>query len=101
MRFQKIDAATVADHSLLTSSDICFFLHEYTSGQGFGFGAANNLISNLKKPVGRHGRPEYVHKERAIAHCGQILGQAINADWLRVAVIAHLPCVRRALQNAG
>jgi hypothetical protein len=49
-----------------------------TAGAGYEHGETNNLISNLKKKVDRRGRPEWVHKERAIQRAGQELRQVLD-----------------------
>jgi len=91
MRFRKIDASNLEDHARLNESDTCYYLHEYTSGQGFGFGDSNNLISNLKKPTDRKGRTEYAYKGQAIQKCSVLLKGAINADWLKFGTIIPVP----------
>lgn len=91
MRFSLIDDFNRGDHTLLRDSDTCYYLHEYTSGQGYQSGEANNLISNLKKPVDRKGRPEYIHKGRAIKSCSALLKEAINADWLKIGTLIPVP----------
>ena len=91
MRFRKIDASNLEDHARLYGSDTCFFLHEYTSGQGYGFGEANNLISNLKKSVDRKTRAEYSYKNQSIRQCSSLLRSAINSKWLDVGTIVPVP----------
>ncbi len=91
MRLSRIDDSNRDDHQRLRESDECFFLHEYTSGQGFGFGVANDLISNLKKPVDRQGRAEYAHKLRAIKHCSRLFEDSINEEWLKIGTLIPVP----------
>ncbi len=78
MKLQRIDELTRPQHSFLTPDDDCLFLREYTAGAGYEHGETNNLISNLKKKVDRRGRPEWVHKERAIQRAGQELRQVLD-----------------------
>ena len=66
IRLSKIDDSNRDDHYCLRSDDECYYLFEYTSRKDFTFGAANDLISNLKKPVDRKGRPEYHYKTTVI-----------------------------------
>ena len=91
MRFRKIDESNRGDHTRLHADDECYYLHEYTSGQSFIFGEANNLISNLKKSVEKVGKPEYLWKVRAMSRCSDLIGGAINADWLKTGVLVPVP----------
>jgi hypothetical protein len=47
-RMLQIDETTVADHFSLATSDVCFYIWEYTAGQRYDFSPTNQLISNLK-----------------------------------------------------
>ena len=66
-RLTKVDELIRPDHSYLTADDTCYFLGEYSARKGYAFSPTNQLVLNFKKPVDRRGRPEWVHKERAIA----------------------------------
>lgn len=63
IRLTAIDASNIDLHARLTPADRCYFLFEYTSGQGYDFSATNNLISNLKKKPGANGQ---YYKNQAI-----------------------------------
>jgi hypothetical protein len=91
IRLSKIDDSNRADHYHLGANDECYYLFEYTSHRDFTFGFANDLISNLKKPVDRHGRPEYHYKTSAIQECSRYLATTLNDDWLRVATLVPIP----------
>ena len=67
LRLQCIDKAVAkTDHPYLSPQHNCYFLREYTSGQGYDFGTTNQLMINLKKAMSRQGRPEWRYKEEAI-----------------------------------
>ncbi len=91
MRFRQIDDSNRGDHTLLREGDVCYYLHEYTSGQSYSSSQANDLISNLKKPVSKKGRAEYVHKGRAVITCSALLSNAINAEWLKIGTLVPVP----------
>jgi hypothetical protein len=78
-RLRQIDEQSRADHVRLAPDDACYFLYEYTSGQGYSFSATNSLISNLKKKLGTTG---YQYKLQAITHSARELANAINSEWL-------------------
>lgn len=86
-----IDQLTRPDHSYLTEQDRCYFLGEYTARKGFAYSDTNSLILNLKKPMDRQGRPEWVHKGRAILRAAKALRNAINNDWLESATFVPIP----------
>lgn len=86
-----IDQLTRPDHSYLTDQDHCFFLGEYTARKGYAYSETNSLILNLKKPMDRRGRPEWVHKRRAILTAAKALRNAIHDDWLRTATFVPIP----------
>lgn len=91
IRLSQIDDSNRGDHYHLTADDECYYLFEYTSHKNFTFGSANNLISNLKKPVDRRGRPEYRYKTGAIQECSCHLAATLNDDWLRQATLVPVP----------
>lgn len=92
MKLQQIDELTRPNHSFLAPDDHCFFLREYTAGAGYEHGETNNLISNLKKKVDRRGRPEWVHKERAIQRAGQELRQVLDHRCFATTSIVSRSC---------
>ena len=88
IRLTAIDASNIGLHARLTADDRCYFLFEYTSGQGYDFSATNNLISNLKKKPGAKGQ---YYKDRAISSCAAVLRQTLNPDWLAGATLVPVP----------
>lgn len=90
-RLTKIDELTRSDHFHIAEDDDCYYLREYTAGGGYAYSSTNQLISNLKKPVDRRGRPEYRHKERAIVVAAQELRATLNPDWLAQATLVPIP----------
>lgn len=90
-RLQQIDELTRGIHYHLGADDNCYFFFEYTSRRNYSFSETNQLISNLKKSPLRRGRPEYQHKERAIAGLSALFSGALNADWLKDAVLVPVP----------
>ena len=91
MRFRTIDASNIADHTYLKEGDVCLYLHEYTSRSGYSFGPANDLISNLKKPVNRRHKPEYAYKMQAITTCSNLITAALNTEWLKIGTLVPTP----------
>lgn len=91
-RFSKIEPPDLVDHPRLEHGDECYYLYEYTSGVGFTYGVANDLISNLKKPMRWRTRPDvWRHKEWAISKCAQDISEAINPVWLTGATLVPIP----------
>lgn len=86
-----IDQLTRPDHSYLNEQDRCYFLGEYTARKGYAYSETNNLILNLKKPMDRQGKPEWVHKGRAILRAAGALRNAIHNDWLASATFVPIP----------
>jgi hypothetical protein len=91
LQLTKVDELVRGDHSYLEDDDVCYFLREYTAYVGYTHSATNDLISNLKKPVSRRGRPEYRWKQWAIDTAGDELKAAINPKWLAGAVLVPMP----------
>jgi hypothetical protein len=90
-RFQRIDETNRGDHWHVAADDECYFVFEYTSGQGYQFSATNQLISNLKKKPSQAQRPGYHYKRGAIWDCSRWLAGAINAAWLNGATLVPVP----------
>jgi hypothetical protein len=88
IRLTAIDESNIDLHVRLTAEDKCYFLFEYTSGQGYDFSATNNLISNLKKKPGAKGQ---YYKDQAIGRCAAVLRQTLNSDWLAGATLVPVP----------
>lgn len=91
LRLTRIDELLRVDHVRLADTDTCYFLREYTSGVGYAHSDTNDLISNLKKPVDRRGRPEWKHKERAMARVAKELRATINPRYLESATLVPMP----------
>ena len=81
-RFTKIDNLTRPDHYHLTEDDACYFIGEYTAYEGFSYSTTNNLIQNFKKPMDRHGLPEWKHREQAIRQVANAFRTALDPDAL-------------------
>lgn len=83
-RLQRIEPQTRALHYYLDDEDECYFLGEYTSGQGYRYSEINQLISNLKKDVEKAvTRPdEFRYKTRAIRSIATCLGTLFKRDAL-------------------
>ena len=91
-RLQKIDEHTRPDHWYLNEDDECYYVLEYTPRQEPPYDSTSDLIFNLKKPVDRRGRPEYLYKERDIRRAGDLLRSVLNAEWLPTATMVPVPC---------
>ena len=87
----KIDELTLPDHWHLESEDDCYFIGEYTAGQGFSHSSTNQLIFNLKKSVERRGHTDWVWKERAIRQAATVLSGSLNPGFLRSATFVPVP----------
>jgi hypothetical protein len=90
----KIDELTLPDHWHLDGTDECYFIGEYTAGQGFSHSATNQLILNLKKGLDRRGRPEWIWKERAIQQAATVLRGSLNPAFLQNATFVPVPPCR-------
>jgi hypothetical protein len=90
-RVIRIDEAIRNDHYYLTADDECFCLGEYQPRGGFNAGPVNNLISNYKKSVTKYGRPEYVHKEKAIMTVASLVQGVINENAIRTCTVVPIP----------
>ena len=80
IRFTKVDELTRPDHVWLDEADRCFFLGEYTAGQGFQYSTTNSRILNFKKGLDKRGRPEWKYKERAIEQLAAAFRGALGAS---------------------
>ncbi len=90
-KLTQVDAAMLADHTLLLPGDEVFFWREYTSGRDYSFGPGNDLISNLKKKPSSSNRYELQHKQRVIDECARFFAGAINPAWLDAAAFVPVP----------
>ena len=86
----KVDALA-PDHWHLTESDECYFLGEYTAGQGYQFSPTNQLILNLKKSPDRRGQTEWRYKEQAIREVATALRIAIKPEYLDRITFVPIP----------
>jgi predicted amidophosphoribosyltransferase len=96
IRLQKIDELTRSDHSYISQDDDCFYLLEYAARQKPPYDSTSDLIFNLKKPVDRIGKPEYLYKEHAIRKAGALFREVLSVDWLQTATIVPIPCSKVA-----
>ena len=90
-RFTKIDELTRQDHVYLTPADACYFIGDYTAGQGYAYSATNSLILNFKKPIDRQGRPEWPYKEQAIQTVAGIFRSALGSSSLDRLTFVPIP----------
>ncbi len=86
----KVDALA-PDHWHLEGSDECYFLGEYTAGEGYQFSPTNQLIFNLKKSPDRRGRAEWHYKENAIQEVAKALRAAIKQEYLDTITFMPIP----------
>ncbi len=87
----KIDELNLPDHCYLDSTDECYFIGEYTKGQGYAHSSTNQLIYNLKKSVDRRGLPEYWHKEQAMRTAAATLGKSLNPEFMKHGTFVPIP----------
>jgi hypothetical protein len=82
----QIDSLTLGQHHFLQSSDLCYYIWEYTPRAGFIASPSNQLILNLKKKPSRIATDlaQFIHKENAIAYAGRAIRSLINRRWLEV-----------------
>lgn len=90
VRFRQIDESNIGDHYHLRPDEVCLYLLEFTSRQGYSFSKTNQLITNLKKkPTASVAQLEY--KEQAIQSCAGGLRNALNPNWLTTATMVPVP----------
>lgn len=77
--FIKLDTLTITAHHYLDKDDLCVYFGEYAPRKGFAYSPTNKLIMNLKKPMDRKGKPEWVHKGKAIISAAQALCEAFDS----------------------
>ena len=90
-RLTSIDDLTLPDHRYLSDSDDCYFIGEYTARTGYAYSPTNSLILNFKKPMDRHGRPEWHHKELAIQKAAAAFRRALNPGALDRLTFVPIP----------
>jgi predicted amidophosphoribosyltransferase len=91
IRFRKIDALTLPDHTRLTAEDVCLFLIEKTSHRDYSFSPANQLIANIKRNPATSSPGALRHKNQDMKKCSMALKHALNGDWLQDAVLIPVP----------
>ncbi len=77
LRLTKIDESLQELHYHLSEDDSCYFLFEYTSGQGFGYSATNQLIANIKKSPLTRNTLQWRYKTRDMGQCSVDLARAL------------------------
>ena len=95
----QIDATTVSQHFLLDSTDICYYIWEYTRRGGFSASPTNNLISNLKKKPSKllTNPREAPWKEQAVGYSAQALRRLMNRPWVEGhGTVLPVPCSKIA-----
>lgn len=92
MKLNKIDCASRSNHIELDENDICLYWCEYTTGQGYNYSSANQLISNLKKCVSLKAHEQYSYKIQAIKTCASYFQ---NMNWSPCSIIPIPPSKKR------
>src|ERR1700687_5895141 len=92
----QIDDLIRPDHYRLSAEDECYFIGEYTAGQGYSHSATNQMILNLKKGLDRRGRPEWYGKKRATHLAATVLRRSVNPPFLESATFVPGPPSRAA-----
>ncbi|WP_130613360.1 phosphoribosyltransferase [Fluviispira sanaruensis] len=92
---QKIDKLIIQDHRYLDRDDECFFFAEYFNKDGViinqGYGAGDNLISNLKIKKSETKRLKYGHKAKAIKQCADLIVKCFTVDKLKECLFIPIP----------
>ena len=92
-RIRQIDDLNRDDHAYLKRADECYFLYEYTAGEGRQAGEIDRLIHDLKKKPGDRG---YRYKAESIAHCAAAFSETLTADWVAAVALIPIPPSRIA-----
>jgi hypothetical protein len=92
----KLDELNLPDHWYLDGTDDCYFIGEYTAGQGYSHSTTNQLIMNLKKSLDRRGLPEWRYKGQAIRQAAKTLRESLNPEFLRSGTFVPVPPSRVA-----
>jgi predicted amidophosphoribosyltransferase len=74
----RIDDLSRPDHSLLEQDDVCFYIREYTSRQGYQHSPENQLVFNLKCPVDHASAGRLYYKQQAIGIAATDVRQALE-----------------------
>ena len=81
-RLTKIDDLTRPNHYFLDDDDECYYLGEYTAGEGYKHSETNQLIYNLKKPLKYRNQSPWKYKIDAINEVGAAFRKSIKQDTL-------------------
>ena len=84
----RIDELTRWEYRYLQDGDLCFFLREYTAGQGFSYSETNNLISNFKKPPSVRNTGQWYWKQQAIE---RLAAELAPEPWLADVTLVPIP----------
>lgn len=93
---REVSEVELPDHSYLDAGDRCLFFLEYTAQGGYEASDGNDFISNLKKPVGKRGTPEYKHKLGAIKIAGENLAQEVKSAADKMVLVPIPPSKHRS-----
>lgn len=94
--WKKMDAVEVPPVRLrLEDIASCYYARDYVSNGGYAASEANNLISNLKKPVSKRGTNEWHYKTKAIHKFACELGSWLGSDPANQFCIAAIPGSKR------
>ena len=91
LRLTKIDESLRELHFHLSEDDSCYFLYEYTAGQGFRYSATNQLIANIKKSPLTCGTRQWAYKTRDIGRCSDDLTLALPEDVIERLTFVPIP----------
>ena len=94
-QFTQIDDSIRSEHFRLCKEHQCYFLGEYTSREGFGYSATNELIMNLKKEMDRKEMDEWQYKGRVIENLARAFSIAFSKfdpkEYLNIATLVPIP----------
>jgi len=84
----QIDDLTRPDHSLICPTDTCYYIREYTSREGYQASVDNQLVFNLKCPLGASSGRLY-YKEMAVRQAAMDIADSL--DGLQVGGVVFVP----------
>ena len=90
-RFTKIDEFNHHFHHHLTGEDECYFLGEYTPGEGSEYSETNRTIIKFKRSMDRSGTPEWKYKQLKIKECADAFAIALNPFSLDTMTFVPVP----------
>lgn len=86
----QIDDLTRLDHFLISPADTCYYIREYTSREGYQASPNNQLVFNLKCPLGAtSGRLHY--KQIAVRQAAKDIADALSGLQVDGVVFIPLP----------